>query len=141
MSVYIPREIRKEVWNDAAGLCGYCQTHEDLVGISHEFEHLIPRSQDGPTIRDNLWLSCRRCNSFKSDRTSGIDPETKEEVSLFHPRKQLWADHFCWVDIEIKGKTLIGRASVALLNLNLSIVMKARSVWILSDRFPPVLGK
>ena len=38
MAVYIPRDIRVQVWNDARGLCGYCLTHEELIGIAHEFE-------------------------------------------------------------------------------------------------------
>ncbi len=140
MSVYISKGLREQVWNDAQGLCGYCQTHEELVGIAHEYEHLTPVALGGATIRENLWLSCRRCNSFKGDRVKGQDSCSNQAVRLFHPRNDHWQDHFYWEGggLYIWGKTGIGRASVEVLQLNLSIVTKARSVWILSGRFPPI---
>jgi hypothetical protein len=139
MSSYVPKEIRERVRDDAAGLCGYCRTHEDLIGLAHEVEHVIPRSRGGETVRENLWLACRRCNSFKAERDRGIDPVSGEEVSLFHPRQHVWGTHFAWQDggLRIVGRTSIGRATESALKLNLPLVVAARSVWILSGRFPP----
>jgi len=139
MSIYVPRGLRDEVWKDAGGLCGYCRTHEDLLGIAHEVEHLTPVSRGGETIRDNLWLACRRCNSFKGERQFRLDPMTNEQVALFDPRHEDWPAHFVWEagGLHIRGRTPTGRATEVALNLNLPIAVRARSLWILSGRFPP----
>jgi len=50
----------------------------------------------GETTRANLWLACRPCNEYKGTQTQADDPETGKTVSLFHPRKQVWSEHFCW---------------------------------------------
>jgi hypothetical protein len=34
----------------------------------------------------------------KSDRTTGVDPETGQMVSLFDPRTDAWDEHFRWQD-------------------------------------------
>jgi len=94
MATYVPQKLRDAVWKDAGGLCGYCRTHEDLVGMSHEIEHLQPTSRGGETIRDNLWLACRRCNSFQGERQFGIDPHTGFEVPFFNLRTDDWRTHF-----------------------------------------------
>lgn len=31
-----------------------------------------------------------------SDRQTAIDPETKEEIALFHPQRQTWKEHLAW---------------------------------------------
>jgi len=44
------------------------------------------------------------------DQIHDIDPQSKEEVPLFHPRKQKWQEHFRWREdgIYINGLTAIG---------------------------------
>jgi 5-methylcytosine-specific restriction endonuclease McrA len=49
-------------------------------------DHLYPEALGGPTVGDNLWRACSRCNDFKGDRITGTDPETGDDASLFHPR-------------------------------------------------------
>lgn len=139
MATYIPREIREKVRKSAYGLCGYCRTHEDLLGIKHEFDHLTPISRGGETVIENLWLACRRCNAFKGEKVRGKDAVSGEETALFNPRQDDWHDHFSWQDggLRIAGKTAKGRVTVVALNLNLPILLRARSLWILSGRFPP----
>ncbi|MFN6480912.1 MULTISPECIES: hypothetical protein [unclassified Nostoc] len=48
----------------------------------------------GSTFVENLAWSCYGCNGRKHTKTSYCDPETKLEVALFHPRQQLWSEHF-----------------------------------------------
>ena len=65
-------------------------------------------------------------------------PETKVEVTLFHPRQDNWDSHF-HVDTEsgsILGITLIGRATVARLEMNSEAQIAARRQWMRLDLFP-----
>lgn len=66
----------------------------------------------GTDARDNLSLSCHACNRFKPDFVTGYDADTKQEVTLFHPRRDRWEFHF-YADVEsgeIVGLTPAGRA-------------------------------
>ncbi len=51
-------------------------------------DHLLPQSLGGSDDPKNLGLACRRCNERHYNFTTGIDPETQEEISLFNPRQQ-----------------------------------------------------
>ncbi len=66
------------------------------MGAAMEVEHIIPEVAGGSSLEANLWLSCSKCNSFKSDLSHSLDPETKEKVALFNPRTQIWSEHFEW---------------------------------------------
>ncbi len=104
-----------------------------------EIEHIIPIVLGGRTIEENLWLSCRRCNGFKGSLIQAIDPETKESVPLFNPRKENWHEHFAWSEdgSEIIGLTPTGRATVITLNLNDPIAVTARKLWVSVGWWPP----
>jgi hypothetical protein len=92
----------------------------------------------GQTTRDNLWLACRPCNEFKSTQTYAKDPETGEVVPLFHPRNQKWYDHFAWSEdkTQIIGVTPTGRATVAALQLNRPMLVRARRRWVSIGWYP-----
>ena len=102
-------------------------------------DHLIPESQGGPTVSENLWLACRRCNEFKGTQTQAVDPLTDMIVPLFNPRVQSWAVHFAWSEdgTEIIGLTAIGRATVIALRLNNDEIVAARSLWVQVGWHPP----
>jgi 5-methylcytosine-specific restriction endonuclease McrA len=115
LSVEIDRRVR-----EAAGhRCGYCLSPQRLVMARLEIDHIIPLSKGGTNDEVNLWLSCPLCNRSKADRVSARDPETEEDVPLFHPRNQRWSDHFRGADdgLRIVGLTPTGRATVAALHL------------------------
>ena len=40
------------------------------------------------------WRVITHCNLYKGSNLTGIDPETGEIVSLFHPRRDVWIIHF-----------------------------------------------
>ncbi len=69
------------------------------------YDHINPRSKGGDTTFENICLTCRSCNEFKSDLTKVKDPPTGEIVSLFNPRTQKWTDHFSW-SLDWKDKTV-----------------------------------
>ncbi len=67
-----------------------------------------------------------------------LDPETSEEVPLFNPRADRWADHFAWdEDWRIVGFTPVGRATVTALNLNhpRRVLIREAEEWF--NLFPP----
>ena len=105
---------------------------ERLIGASLTIDHIIPRSLGGETTLENLCLACWDCNMIKSIRTQGTDPESGEIVSMFHPNRQNWPDHFRWSDdsLQIMGISPTGRATVHLLRLNRSKLRTARRFWL-----------
>ena len=80
----------------------------------------MPQSLGGSDEPDNLALACHRCNERHYNFTSGIDPQTQEEIPLFNPRQQQWSDHFIWAKngTKILGTTPIGRATCNRFDLN-----------------------
>ena len=104
-----------------------------------EVEHIIPEALGGDSTESNLWLACPSCNRHKAQRIHAIDPETGNDVPLFNPRRQLWHDHFSWQDngLYIVGVTPIGRATVHVLHMNNSFVVRARRGWIIAGWHPP----
>ncbi|MBW4671846.1 MAG: HNH endonuclease [Cyanomargarita calcarea GSE-NOS-MK-12-04C] len=137
---YIPVEIDRRVRNSARNRCGYCLSPQHLVMARLEIEHIIPISKGGSNDESNLWLGCPLCNGYKSDKTTGIDPETEDIVKLFNPRTQVWSEHFCWTEdgLRIVGKTPTGRATVVVLHLSSDAdALEVRSYWVLAGWHPP----
>ena len=63
-------------------------------------------------------MACDRCNAYKGPNLSSLDPQTGLVVELFHPRNQVWQEHFAFQSVNIMGLTPIGRATVGLLKMN-----------------------
>jgi hypothetical protein len=118
--------------------CEYCRAPEVIFNCAFEVEHITPTSLGGGDDDSNLGLACRICNLRKSNRVTGVDKETKTEVSLFHPRRDQWAHHF---EVEsttgqIIGLTATGRATISHLDLNSELQLQARIQWIRLGIFP-----
>lgn len=64
---------------------------------------------------DNLALACLRCNSHKGPNLAGIDPDTGRMTRLFHPRQDIWDQHFRWNGPYLLGLTDVGRTTIAVL--------------------------
>jgi hypothetical protein len=47
-----------------------------------------------------------------------IDPVSGEAIRLFHPRQDLWRDHFRYANGVIEPLTRIGSATVRILRMN-----------------------
>jgi len=99
----------------------------------------MPVARGGTDDEENLWLACRMCNGFKSDSTHGRDLFTGEEVRLFNPRIQQWAEHFAWSEdgTQIVGLTPCGRATIVTLQLNSLIAIMVRRAWVSAGWHPP----
>lgn len=131
--------LRRQVTVDFRNRCAYCHTLTAITGARLVIDHIIPEAAGGPTIRENLCLACHSCNEFKGAQTETQDPLTGEPTPLFHPRQQQWRDHFAWsaAGSEIIGRTPVGRATVAALNLNHPDIVEARRRWTRVGWHPP----
>jgi len=107
-------------------------------------DHLLPQSLGGSDDPKNLGLACRRCNERHYNFTTGIDPETQEEISLFNPRQQQWAEHFIWTadGLKIIGITPTNRATCNRLDFNdefhnQGFIQDSRQFWVQGGWHPP----
>jgi hypothetical protein len=84
-------------------------------------DHIIPLSRTGTSDLDNLAFSCISCNAHKWAAIEGRDDLLNEMVRLFHPRIDVWNEHFEWSASQIGlliGKTSIARATLEVLKIN-----------------------
>lgn len=129
----ISKRLREQVTQRARGRCEYCHTPKAIV-VEMAIDHILPESAGGPTVASNLCLACIGCNTYKREHQTGIDPQTGEEVRLFHPRLDDWHEHFQWSDdfTRIIGLTSVGRATIDRLRMNRDLVVLARRRWMLA---------
>ena len=139
MSLYLSEELRARLDEADRRRCAYCLTSEANSGLPMTHDHILPLSKGGETVFENLCLSCRSCNEFKTDLTEADDPLTGELAPLFNPRTQSWGDHFVWAPdgIRIVGLTPTGRATVIALRMNNPVILAARSRWVMGGWHPP----
>ncbi|MEW6207604.1 MAG: HNH endonuclease signature motif containing protein [Acidobacteriota bacterium] len=133
----IPAALQDQVRQRANYLCEYCHTNERWQYDPFTMDHILPSGED--TI-ENLALACFHCNRRKSDRQEALDPETGRIAPLFNPRQHIWGEHFIWSSngLLIIPRTEIGRATVALLELNRDRACSIRSEDVKVNRHPPV---
>ena len=135
----VTAHLRRRVVAQAQGCCEYCRSQVRFATQSFSVEHIVARSQGGPTKLDNLALACQGCNNHKYTRTQGGDPVSGANVLLYHPRRQRWNDHFAWNDdfTVIVGITPTGRATVETLRLNREGLVNLRRVLFAVGEHPP----
>ncbi len=67
MKQYIPLNLRRSVIERDGPRCVYCD--EDLQDKEIHLDHVIPESKGGLTTRENLQVTCRKCNLAKGTLT------------------------------------------------------------------------
>lgn len=119
--------------------CEYCLSQIKYSPDPFSIEHIVPRSKGGISDDSNLAVACQGCNNFKYNHVQGVDLITGKFASLYHPRKDIWQDHFTWsTDFdEILGITPTGRATVNQLRLNRDGVVNLRKVLRSINQHPP----
>jgi HNH endonuclease len=139
MSAYIPTELHRQVAELARGFCAYCRSAERMMGVTFEIDHITPKSSGGLTMLDNLCFACPMCNRYKTKRLLAIDPITQEAVALFHPVREVWNDHFKWIEngSQLLGLTPTGRATIVALRMNRDAIVQLRQYWIALGVHPP----
>lgn len=114
----IPERMRRHVHDRAQGRCEYCLIHESFMFANHQPDHIIAEHHDGLTTLDNLAWSCVLCNRHKGSNISSVDPQNRQIVPLFNPRKQQWKRHFRLSGPQIEPLTASARATAFLLQFN-----------------------
>lgn len=130
------RWLRDLVWARAGSRCEYCRMPQEFDPLPFEVDHIIPQKHRGPTIEQNLALACFACNNHKGPNLAGIDPEANAIVPLFHPRQDIWTEHFSWEAAELRGLTPCGRATIVVLEINLSHRRVHRAALMVEGVFP-----
>lgn len=140
----ISERTRKLVRERANYLCEYCHASEEASAAQFDIDHILPQSLGGLDDLNNLALACQRCNGYRYNFTTGIDPDTQEIIPLFNPRQDQWKDHFIWTKdgLKIIGITPTGRATCNRLDLNDERhndewIQKARRLWGRGGWHPP----
>ncbi len=136
---YITISEQQTIIGRAQRRCEYCQCPMDYSSQSFVCEHITPIAKGGETSLENLALACGGCNSFKYTKQEAIDPNSSENALLYHPRQEIWLEHFSWSTdgLEIIGITPTGRATVKALSLNRPGVTNIRKLLIMANLHPP----
>jgi hypothetical protein len=128
--------LREQVRQRANDRCEYCHLPQSGTVLPHEADHIRAQKHKGPTTPENLCWACARCNDFKGSDVAAYDPVTDSLVRLFNPRTDAWGDHFEWNRTVLLGKTDVGRATIQLLQINLSERVEHRRMLGLAGIFP-----
>ncbi len=111
--------LRALVRQRAGDVCEYCRLPQTASRyVAFHIEHVVARQHGGVSESDNLALACSFCNFRKVPNIAALDPHGGQLVPLFHPRRDLWVEHFAWQGTAVIGKSAIGRATVQLLAMN-----------------------
>jgi hypothetical protein len=133
----VSSRLRTQVVRRAGNRCEYCGLSQAGQEAVFHVDHVVPQSAGGPTTADNLALACVSCSLRKWARLAATDRETGEEVPLFNPRTQSWAEHFRWEAETVVPLTATGRATVAALAINRSLILAIRREEAVRARHPP----
>ena len=121
----------------ANNCCEYCRVAQAGRLSTFHVDHIIALKHDGTDDSDNLCLACYKCNSYKGSNVAAIDPLTNNASKLYHPRQQVWDDHFTInSDAVIEGLTAEGRTTVKVLRINDDARIKPRYLAMLIGDYP-----
>jgi hypothetical protein len=115
-NTYISTSLRRLVARRAHQRCEYCLIHADDTFFGFHIDHIRSEKHGGNTTAENLAQACGPCNAYKGSDIATIQDEML--VELFHPRQQVWSEHFRFVGEIIEGLSITGRATAALLQMN-----------------------
>jgi hypothetical protein len=136
MNSYIPVQIRVLVTKNAHHRCEYCRAHQSDLVFTFHVDHIISLKHGGGAGLDNLALSCSVCNQNKGTDLGTYLPGTHHLVRLFHPRRDVWQEHFEHEDGQILPLTDIGAATIKVLDLNNPDRIIFRRLLVQAGRYP-----
>jgi len=133
----IPAKLRSEVFRRAGGRCEYCRLSQAGQEAVFHVDHIHPLSHGGDrTDPANLALACVSCSLRKGARLTARDPGSEGAAPIFHPRGEIWKDHFRWAGNRVVGLTPTGRATVTALRMNREIAIAIRAEEARLGRHP-----
>ncbi len=81
---HVDRVSRYMLYRRDGGRCAYCG--QALGQREATIDHIIPRSQGGQTVWENVALACHSCNTKKDNKTPH-QAEMKLRVKPYNPKK------------------------------------------------------
>jgi hypothetical protein len=136
MSVYISRANRKVVIERAGHRCEYCRVLEYLSAYDYHVDHIIGLQHGGNNNLNNLAYGCSPCNWKKGPNISTVLEMEGPLIRLFNPRTQDWFEHFETKNGLILPRSVIGEATIKLLDLNAPYKIEERFVMGHSGFYP-----
>jgi len=118
MSEHISKKDREYVMSRADHCCEYCRMPLRFSLFSFHVDHIISLKHGGKTIVSNLALACGICNVNKGTDIGTFLENESDIVRFFHPRKDVWNEHFEIMEGVIYGKTPIGKSTVKIFLFN-----------------------
>jgi 5-methylcytosine-specific restriction endonuclease McrA len=109
--------LARRVRTRARHCCEYCRLPEQFSSIAFEIDHVIAEQHGGETVSKNLALACFADNHHKGPNLAGIDDKTGRRAWLFNPP--------------------VGRATIAVLQINSVHRVAQRAALIAEGVFPP----
>jgi len=126
----VNRELARAVKERASYRCEYCRVSQSCILLPFQIDHIRAEKHGGETKDTNLALACAHCNRHKGANTAGFDADIGEPIRLFHPRIDLWDNHFEAQGTYLRGKTAIGRVTVQVLRMNSQDQLLVRAALI-----------
>ncbi len=135
MSTPVPIAVERVVRHRAGGACEYCHLPEGGLpagglALAHVIDHVIARQHRGASVVENLALCCIGCNLSKGPNIARLDPPSGQLTRLFHPRSDVWPEHFAYFGGVLRGLTPIGRTTTYVLGVNRRSHVAARLALI-----------
>ncbi len=132
---YITAELRRQVVARAENLCEYCLIHEDDTFFSCHVDHTISEKHGGATVSNNLALACTFCNLYKGSDIASLS-SGGVLTRFFHPRNDVWSEHFALSGASIEARTEIGEVTARLLRFNVGDRIVERQALIQAGKYP-----
>lgn len=129
----IPQFIQLKVGKRAKYLCEYCHADERWQFVPFTIDYIVPISEGGTDLLENLALACFHCNRHKSNK------RMVGKIPIFNPREMSWSEHFIWSKdfLQILPNTETGAVTIELLDLNRQRLLIIRADDIQIYRHPP----
>jgi hypothetical protein len=132
----VKRDVAWKVRQRAQDRCEYCHLPISVYPLPFHVDHVIARQHGGKTVFENLALACLHCNRHKGPNIAGKDPTTGSLIQLFHPRVDVWNEHFEWKGAVLAGRTAIGCVTIQALAINKSDFLALRRALFEEQSFP-----
>jgi hypothetical protein len=132
----VSRDVAWKVRQRAQNRCEYCHLPAEIHPLPFHVDHIVARPHGGRAVLENLALACLHCNRHKGPNIAGSDPTTGSPIRLFHPRQDVWQEHFEWIGPLQTGKTPIGRVTIQVLAINNPDFLVMRTALLEEDAFP-----
>ena len=132
----ISASLKRHVIMRASRRCEYCFLSQDGQEATFHIDHIIPVIAGGATSEANLALACVSCSLHKGAQSGGADLATGLQSQLYHPRMDMWNEHFRWESELLIGLTAKGRVTIEALKMNRPLILSIRLEEMQKGRHP-----